>query len=139
LPVQKQNPSPVERFSLFAAGSGSVALAKAPPDDPYLWANDSVVLVSHRYDLVRFWNSGATGAYCTLAPDGKQALVHLMFYSDRGPDAASVRIAGKYRAVRVSTVDSAQLAGVKVETQKDAVELHLPQVSQYVAVELETA
>ena len=138
-PSAKQLPAPVDRFSVFAAGKGSMAISKTPPDDPYLFANDSVVLVSHRYDLVRFWNSGPTASFYTRPPEGGGALVHLLFYSDRGPDAASVRISGRYGTLRASTIESTPLAGVHMEAQKDAVEIHLPQVSQYVALELDPA
>ena len=125
------------RYSMRAAGKGKIAVAVAGPDDPYLLANESVVMVSHRYDLVRFWNSGAAGSFCTVAPDGRQAVVHLLFYAFRGPDSATVRIAGRYRAARAYTAENP--AGIKVEwaMQTDAVEIHLPAVSQYVAVELE--
>src|SRR5271157_3289978 len=44
------------RYDIHAVGKGRIAIAKAAPDDPYLLANDSVVLVSHRYELLRFWN-----------------------------------------------------------------------------------
>jgi len=123
------------RYSWHALGKGRIALAHEDPDDPYLWANDSVVLVSHRYDLVRFWNGGATGSYYTMAPDRKQAVVHLLFYANRGPDSASVRIAGRFRGMKAWTVDGPLKA--EMESQRDAVEVHLPQVSQYVALELE--
>ena len=133
-PVQNDgNP----RYRLRALGKGKVAVAVAGPDDPYLWANESVVMVSHRYDLVRFWNSGAAGSFCTVAPDGRQAVVHLLFYANRGPDSATVRIAGHYRAVRAYTADIPWGMKMEMAAQSDAVEIHLPPVSQYVAVELE--
>ena len=130
-------PAPVDTFSVYAIGKGKIAVSKDPPSDPYVWANDSVVLISHRYDLVRFWNGGATGSYYTLSPDRKQAVVHALFYSYRGPDQASVRVAGHYRTARAATVESPQLAGVQVKVEKDAVEIHLPRISQYVALELD--
>jgi hypothetical protein len=133
-PIQNQgNP----RYSLRALGKGKVAMAVAAPDDPYLWANESVVMVSHRYDLVRFWNSGAAGSFCTMAPDGRQAVVHLLFYAYRGPDSATVRIAGRYRAARAYTADSPAAMKVEWVPQADAVEIHLPPVPQYVALELD--
>jgi len=136
-PSQGALPAPVDSFSVYAVGKGKIAISKDPPSDPYVWANDSVVLVSHRYDLVRLWNGGATGSYYTLAPDRRQAVVHVLFYSYRGPDAATVRVAGRYRAARAATIESPQVAGVQVRVEKDAVEIHLPQVSQYVALELD--
>ena len=92
----------VERagYSLHALGKGRIALADAEPVDPFSWAADAVVLVSHRYDLVRFWNGGAACSYYTMSPDRRQALVHLLFYAYRGPDSATVRVAGRYRAAR---------------------------------------
>ena len=125
------------RYSLRALGKGTVAVAVAGSDDPYLWANESVVMVSHRYDLVRFWNSGAAGSFCTVAPDGRQAVVHLLFYANRGPDSAAVRIAGRYRAARAYTTDNPAATKVEFVPQTDAVEIHLPPVSQYVALELD--
>jgi hypothetical protein len=136
-PSQAELPAPAAGFSLFAVGKGKTAIAKDPPTDPYVWANDSAVLVSHRYDLVRLWNGGAAASYCTVAPDRRQAVVHLLFYSYRGPDAASVRIAGRYRSARAATVENPRVAGVQTVAQRDAIEIHLPQVSQYVALELE--
>src|SRR5271157_299102 len=125
------------RYSMRALGKGKVAVAVAGRDDPYLWANESIVMVSHRYDLVRFWNSGAAGSFCTVAPDGRQAVAHLLFYAYRGPDSATVRIAGVYRAVRAYTADNPAATKVEWAPQTGAVEIHLPPVPQYVALELD--
>jgi hypothetical protein len=127
------------RFSMRSLGKGKIALADSAPDDPYEWANDSVLLVSHRYDLVRFWNSGAAGSFCAISPDRRRSVAHLLFYAGRGPDSVAVRIAGRYRAVRASTIDQPELALVDTQRGADAVEVHLPPVAQYVALELEVA
>ena len=124
-------------YKVRAVGKGRIAVADDEPSDPYTWAADAALLVSHRYDLVRFWNSGAAGSFYTIAPDRKQALVHLLFYAERGPDSATVRIAGQYRAARASTVDHPKVDNVAVVPQGDGVEVRLPQVSQYVALELD--
>src|ERR1017187_2659172 len=122
---------------LITRGKGRVAMAKADPDDPYILANDSALLISHRYELLRFWNGGAVGSYLTVAPDRKRALAHLLFYADRGPDQASVRIVGHYRKASLWTPDRGEPRPLEMEIQKDAVELHLPAVAQYAAAELE--
>jgi hypothetical protein len=106
-------------------------------DDPYVVANDAVVRVSHRYDLVRCWNSGAFASNYVVAPDRSKAVVHMIFYADRGPDSASVRVAGKWRAAKISTVEQPEPRPVELQVQKNAVEVYLPQVSQYVALQLE--
>ena len=125
------------RYTIRSFGKGRVAVANADPDDPYTMANDAAILVSHRYDLVRFWNGGATGSSYAIAPGRKRAVVHLLFYANRGPDSASVRIAGPFRAVKPYQAGGTPLQPVNVVPQKDAVEVHLPQVAQYVALELE--
>lgn len=125
------------RYLSRRLGAGRVAVSKARVSDPYLLANDSSVLISHRYDLVRLWNCGSAGSYLTLSPDGSKALVHLLFYANEGPDSASVRVAGKYKKARMATVESDGLKSVAVELQKDGIEVHLPPVPQYVALEVE--
>jgi hypothetical protein len=124
-------------YKVRAVGKGRIALADEVPADPYSWAADAALLVSHRYDLVRFWNSGASRSFYTMSPERKQALVHLLFYAERGPDSATVRVAGRYRAVRGSTVDAPKLDDLAMQSQGDGVEVRLPQVSQYVALELD--
>jgi hypothetical protein len=124
------------RFVVAQAGKGRIARSVAAPDDPWQFSNDSVIVVSHRHDLVRFWNSGSAGSSYAVSPDGKRAVVNLLFYANRGPDSASVRVAGPFRRVKASTIDAPEIEGVKTEPQKDAVEVHLPQVSQFVSLEL---
>jgi hypothetical protein len=123
------------QFSIRAIGKGRMAVAAERPDDPYVLAGDAAVLISHRYDLVRCWNAGASGSSYAVSPDRKQALVHLLFYADRGPTEASVRIAGRFSAVRMSTADH-PASTIDAQFQKDAVEVHLPQVPPHVALEL---
>jgi hypothetical protein len=124
------------RYIVAKAGKGRIARSVAQPDDPWQFSNDSVIVVSHRHDLVRFWNSGSAGSSYAVSPDGKRAVVNLLFYANRGPDAASVRVAGPYKKVKASLVDVPEIQGVTTELQKDALEVHLPQVSQFVSLEL---
>jgi hypothetical protein len=135
-PGGKPEPGAHPRFSVTSVGKGRVAMALAEPDDPWLLANDSVLLVSHRYDLVRCFNSGSFASYYTQSAGGQKALVHLLFYSDRGPGEASVRVAGRYRSARISTVDQPDPKPTPAEFGKDWVEVHLPPVPPYVALEL---
>jgi hypothetical protein len=125
------------RYLSRKLGAGRVAVSKSRVSDPYLLANDTAVLISHRYDLVRLWNGGSAGSYLTQSPDGSKAVAHLLFYANEGPDSATVRIAGNYKKARLATVESDGLKTVPVELQNDAIEVHLPPVPQYVALELE--
>jgi hypothetical protein len=124
-------------YAMRRLGKGRVAIARKDPDDPYALANASAVLVSHRYELLRFWNGGAVGSYLTVAPDRKRAVAHLLFYADQGADHVSVRIAGRWRKAGLWTPDREGPRPVEMEIQQDAVELHLPVVGQYAAAELE--
>jgi hypothetical protein len=103
--------------------------------DPFEVAQDAAVKISHRYDQVRCWNAGAFGSYMATSLGGRKAVVHLLFYADRGPNEASVRIAGPWREAK-GTMVNVPSASVDVVRQKDAIEVHLPQVGQYVALEL---
>ena len=74
--------------------------------------------------------------------DGKVAaagaLVGAVMKATKGQaDAASVRVTGRWRGASISTVDDPAPKPVKLEAQKGAVEVYLPQVSQYVALQLE--
>ena len=92
-------------YAMRTLGKGRVAMARKDPDDPYALANDSAVLISHRYELLRFWNGGAVGSFLTVAPDRKRAVAHLLFYADQGLDHVSVRIAGRWRKAGLWTAD----------------------------------
>ena len=142
------------RYNCRVLGKGRIAIAKSDDAaDPYLMANDTVVLVSHRFDLLRFWDAGSVNAYLSVAPDRKQAVVQMVFYARElngkvapgGPDTATVRVAGRYRTAQLLTLDRLNQplalleagnpnAGMVIE--KDSVELHLPSMSHYAAVEL---
>ncbi len=125
------------RYALRILGKGKVAVARPDFEDPYLVANDSVVLISHRYELLRFWNGGAIGSFFTRTPDSKHAVVQVLFYAEARFGNMTVRVAGQYRRARLWTLDQPLSRNLELEIQNEAVELHLPPISQYAAVELE--
>jgi len=125
-----------DRYEWRTSGKGRIAFAKAEFDDPWVIAQEQVLLISHRYDLLRFWNGGSVGSYFTMAPDRKRALIHVLFYATDAPEESGVRVAGNYRSGKLWTLDG-KTSDVTMVPQKDAVELHLPAVAQYAAVELE--
>lgn len=125
-----------ERYYWRTSGKGRIAYAKAEFDDPWVIAQEQFLLISHRYDLLRFWNGGSVGSYFTMAPDRKRALLHVLFYSGGAPEESGVRVAGNFRSGKLWTLDG-KTSSVTIVPQKDAVELHLPAVAQYAAIELE--
>lgn len=126
------------RYELRTYGKGRLAIARPDFEDPYLAANDSAILISHRHELVRFWNGGAVGSFLTVDPAGGRALLQLLFYAaTSGRNYPAVRVVGTYRKAMLHTLDSVTAMPLEVERQKEAIELHLPPVSGYAAVVLE--
>ena len=132
------------RYVFHALGKGRVAMAKADLDDAYILANDSVLLVSHQHDLLRFWNGGAVGSLLTMAPDRRQALVQMLFYSERGNlqrggmgEVLTLSVAGRFRSARIRTLNQPDPRPLEMEPLKDSVEVHFPAVASYAAIELD--
>jgi hypothetical protein len=126
------------RYAILKFGKGAIAVAYKDPDDPYEVAQDAQVLLSHRYDLVRFYNGFGMGSYFTLSPDGGRALVHAINYAGgAGSDPVSVRIAGRFRSARLWSPGSVEAKRLEMRAQKDAVEVHLPPLAVYGGIELE--
>jgi len=79
-----------------------------------------------------------------MAPDRKGAAVQILFYAERGQtlqrggrgDAITVGVAGAYRTARLWTFDKPAARDVEIVPQNDGMELHLPPVSEYAAVQL---
>lgn len=128
---------PYPGYDWRSLGQGRIAAAKEGLEEPYLAVNDAVLLISHRHDLLRFWNGGAVCSHFTMDAARKRAVVHLLFYTTARSSAPTVRVAGRYRAARLWTLDQSGPRNVEMQNQQDAVELHLPPVSPYAALELE--
>jgi hypothetical protein len=129
---------PHPRYEMRRFGSGRIAMARKQPDDPYEMAQDAQILLSHRYDLVRFFNGFLLGAYCTASPDGKRRLAHIVNYGGSSDDdPATARIAGRFRAAKLWSFDRAEAQGLRMAVQRDGIEVHLPGLSVYGGVELE--
>jgi hypothetical protein len=125
------------RFRVASVGKGTIAAAPKDFDDPYLIASDTQILMSHRHDPVRLWNAGSLGSHYTVSADGRQAVLHLINFSARRRDEpVSVWLARPYRTARWWRIDSSQPATLKLAPQQGGVEIHLPPVPVYAAIEL---
>jgi hypothetical protein len=123
------------RFEMRTLGKGRIATGDL--SEPYQAAADAQILLSHRYDLLRFWNPGSLGSYLTTGPAGKGALLQIINYSSRpGTDPVSVRVAGPYREARIRLLGDAAPKPLPSVIQKEAIELHLPAIPVYAAIEL---
>ena len=124
------------RYTVRGVGKGSIAVATGSFADPYLVANDAVVLVSHREDIVRFFNTGAITP-CLSAKTGGVVL-QTVFYSLRPVEDASVWVKGSYKSARLRAFGQTADQTVKLVTRDPGVEIYLPAVSQYARIELES-
>jgi hypothetical protein len=121
------------RYKIRSVGKGRIAVGDL--SDPYQAAADAQILLSHRHDLVRFWNGGSLGSY--LSASGKGALLQIVNYSGRpGADPVSVRIAGPYREARIHQLEAKAPQPLRAVQEKEAIELHLPAIPVYAAIEL---
>ncbi len=125
-------------YTFRTLGRGRIAVSNAKMDDAYSIANDTTLLISHRYDLLRLFNPGAAIFTLAVAPDGKRAAVQGIFYaSARVIDGPTVRVMGRYRSAGMWTLDSPERRELKLVADKDAVELQLPRLTAYAGLELE--
>lgn len=125
--------SPTVRFTLHPAGKGRIALGN-DVSDPYLVAKDAQILLSHRFDPIRIWNPGSVGTYVTGGDS--RSVVHLINYSGRASrEAMSIKVMGSFSKAVLHGFDGKGPAELKILQQKDGVELHLPPVAVYAAVE----
>jgi hypothetical protein len=130
--------SPHPRFATTTVGKGTIAIATTSFADPYLAASDAVVLVSHRHDVVRFFNGGAITPCLTLSPDKRRASLDTVFYSARPVEDASVWIKGSYKTARLRVCPEQQPREVRLEVRDAGVEVYLPAIAQYARIELES-
>lgn len=129
---------PYLRYQIRGFGKGRIAMANQQPDDPYEVAQDAQILVSHRYDQVRLFNSFVLGAYATVSPDGKRRLEHLINYGGgEHDDPATAWIAGRARTAKLWSLANQQAQPLELIPRRDGMEVHLPRLEVYGGLELE--
>ena len=112
------------RFAIRSVGKGAIALATTSFSDPYVVPNDAVVLVSHRQDIVRFFNGGAITPCLYTSPDKQHAALQTVFYSLRPVEDTSIWVKGAWRGARLRTWNQPQPQNVKLEVRDTGVEMH---------------
>lgn len=125
-------------FQIRPVGKGSVAVATNSFMDPYVVPNDAVMLVSHRHDIVRYFNSGPITPCLYTSPDKRRAALHTVFYSLRPVEDITVWVKGAWRSARIRSCAQPQPQNAKLEVRDTGVEMHLPAVAQYALIELES-
>ncbi|MBL8231445.1 MAG: hypothetical protein JNL98_23320 [Bryobacterales bacterium] len=124
------------RYRIHIEGQGRIAIAgDGDMADPYLVAADTQVLVSHRNDIVRMWNGGSMGVYPT--GDRRRSVVHFINYSGRaGGDPVSVWVAGDFGKATLRSFEFTGTRPLEILRRRNGVEVHLPPVAVYAALEV---
>lgn len=139
LPAEAKQAGWMRKYELFDIGKGRIALHRAPLADLKVVADDSTALISHRYDPLKIFNGGAMNVIYTKQPDGKGAVVQMLFYAPmRGGNPRLVLVAGKHKTARLWTLDRPEPQQLETIPWEKGLECHLPSVSPYAAIELES-
>ena len=128
------------RYDLSDLGRGRVAVSHRPGDfeDPFLVACDAQLLLSYRNDVIRFWNYGTITWHLTVAPQGKHGLLHVVNFAGRpGSTAMGLIVRDAYKSARLVRLEDNAPLPLKSEPARVGIELPLPPIPVYAAVELE--
>ena len=122
------------RYTIRSLGKGRIALWKVEDPDPWDVAADSSVILSHRHDLVRLWNPGPVVTHLTGTES--RGVLHIVNFSSRPGRDVSVWVAGRHRSARLWAFDQGSPRELRSMPVRQGLEIHLPPVSAYAAVEL---
>ncbi len=124
------------RFEIRRAGKGRIAIAAGDSPDPYEVAGDCRILLSRVHDIVRYFNISAMTTVYTVS--GGRALLQIVNYSQRVPgDLVTVWFRELYRSARLWTPGSEKSEPLVMSPENGGVEVRLPGISTYCAVELD--
>jgi len=124
------------RYRIYTSGKGRIAVAREEEADPYVVAADAHTLLSRAHDLLRVWNGGPTNTYYTASPEERTAVVHVLSYIRRPVREVSLRVRRPYRSARLWTLESSKPQTLRSFSDAHGIEIHLPPISVYAAVEL---
>lgn len=126
------------RYHLHAVGKGRIAVARDESPDPFIVAGDAQLLLSHRYDPVRFFNAGTLVSYLTVSADGNRAVLNIVNFALRQfGHPVSIAFPRAYRSARMWTLGAAGPKPLETHPAEDGIELHLPAFGVFAAIELE--
>ena len=127
-------------FNMYRLGKGRLAVAKEAALDSYFACVDIQNILSHRGDPSRLFNGAAMNYFFQTSPQGRQGVIHVLNYSRRpGSDNALIYLKTPCRTARYVSPEIAAPVALAVTPQAaGGVELYLPRLSVYGAVQMET-
>lgn len=128
------------RYDLRQVGKGRIAVAKEESQDPWLIAADAQLLMSHKNDLVRFFNTGTLNCYYTASADGKKSLLQIINYAMRpSNNLVSASFTRRFRAARLWKLEDGTAQPLELfPTEDGGMEVHIPAFNVYAAIELDS-
>ncbi len=114
---------------------GRIAVPLRPWSDPYTFVHQTHLLLSHRHDVMRLWNGGSLNPHYTASADGKRAVVQLVNYTAKNTSNVTLGLDKKIQTATLHTFDDVR--ELKFETARVGVEIPLPTVGVYAAIEFE--
>ena len=127
------------RLDLRKLGEGKLAVCKDEAPDPYMVARDIHVLLSRVNDLSRFFNLSAFLSAHTAAPGGASALLQITNFASAtrfSVNQVTVWFPQQYRAARMWTLGSETPVALKLEPENTGMDVQIPSISPYAAVEV---
>lgn len=119
-----------------AEGQGRILAFPETLDDPYETAARIHLALTRRSDVLRLWNAGSCNSYYQADPGGQRAVVHLIHYAPRRPAAGiTLWLARPWRRATLTTF--AETAALKPVAANGGIEIPLPPIGVYAAIELE--
>jgi hypothetical protein len=127
------------RLDLRKLGKGKLAVCKDESPDPYMVARDVHVLLGRINDLSRFFNLSAFLSAHTSPPGGASALLQMTNFANASRFSESqvtVWFPQQYRAARMWTLGSEAPVELKLVPEDTGMDVQIPAVSPYAAVEV---
>jgi len=117
-------------------GKGRIVGRPEAWTDVYAAAAGIHLALTRRSDVLRLWNAGSFNSFYQMEPGAKHAVVHLINYArNRSSDNISIWLARPWKKAALSTFDNQTL--LKTSPSNGGIEIPLPQLGVYAAIELE--
>jgi len=124
-------------FRVYGRGRGRLAVAREEPSDPARLAEDAQLLMSHRNDPVRLFNSGTAVSHYGIDPGGGAGVLHVISW---GGSLLGMPVTAWFRRPwakgRTWSVDSPGSEPADRAVVDTGVEFYVPPVSVYSALEV---
>ena len=143
-PIQLSSAEAYLLFNVRRVGKGRLAIAKEAAPDTYFTCMDVQNILSHRGDPARLYNGASMNFFFQASPQGRQGVIHVLNYSRRpGSDNVLIYLKTPYQSARFVSPEIAAPVPLKWVPQASpyetgGVELTLPRISVYGAVQMET-